>query len=582
MERVPSPRARTQRPPRQGKLQRNHLDDCGGELPFGLGDSSPKNQLFQKGLILFLVGLMTVVQAVLIGGIRKLAAQPATPALTHSTVTDFETGQLTLAQVIGAAGGEVQLLPVGVTGQWEQAASLPAPRSQLAVAVISDRLYAIGGLGANFNPTSAVYTASVASDTGVLEPWQTLSQGLPMKLAGHVALSDLSGQFVYVLGGFTHEGFDYPSQDTIYRGAVQPDGNISSWVTETVRLPYAAHYAMGAINNQQLYFLGGQTAQTGGDLLHDAVHRAPIGPDGSIGAFVAEPALPIPLAFAATALYRHPNGQATLFVIGGSSAAGEGNPNVYYADVRPDGTLTSWGIAPVSLPEAFMAMAATQVNDQIVLLGGVGPTQTSGHRAAVISLLLDADAPGYVYDWPDEQPVWRDTFALPAPRYALAAAWADDHIFAIGGADTHALPQAGVFAAPTRGLAVQYVPQGTFSHTLPLPAGSFPQQLVLETAISDTAAVTMTFAFNSDPAQPWATTDGLGQPLVAAGRTVDVLTNTTKITYTLPALVAQQFAYQVVLSSTISSTTPLLHGVELYYVPVGSGQVLFMPFIGSD
>lgn len=584
MERVPSPRTRTQRPPRQGELQRSHFDDGGRELPsgFGLGDSSPRNQLFPKGLILFLVGLTSVAPAVLIGGIQKLTAQPATPVLTHSTMTDFETGQLTRAQVIDVAGGEVQLLPVGVTGPWGQAASLPVPRSQLAVAVVSDRLYAIGGLDASFNPAGTVYTASVASATGVLESWQMLPNGLPMKLAGHVALSEPSGPFVYVLGGFTHQGSDYPSQDTIYRGAVQPDDHISSWVTETVRLPYAAHYAMGAIYNQQLYFLGGQTANSGGDLFHDAVHRASIGPDGSIGAFQTEPSLPAPLAFAVAVLYRHPNGRATLFVIGGSNASGEGNPNVYYAAVRPDGTLTSWGLAPAALPEAFMAMAATQVNDQILLVGGVGPTSTSGHRAAVISLLLDADAPGYVYDWQDERPVWRDTFALPAPRYALAAAWATDRVFAVGGADTHALPQTSVYTAPTRGLAAQYVPRGTFSHTLPLPAGSFPQQLVLETAISDTAAVTMTFAFSSDPAQPWATTDWLGQPLVAASQSVDVLTDTTRITYALPALVAQQFAYRVTLSSTITATTPLLHSAELVYIPAGSGQVLFMPFVGSD
>ncbi|NOZ06214.1 MAG: hypothetical protein GXP41_07680 [Chloroflexi bacterium] len=512
-------------------------------------------------------------------------------SIPHTTVADFEAGQTSHVQVIDLAGGALQLLPIGVTEPWQAAESLPAPRSQMATVARGNRLYVTGGIGADgINPTNTIYATSVVSSTEngaaiQLNPWQPLANAMPVALAGHIALLDSTETYLYILGGFTRQGpgLEFPSQDTIFRATMQPDGTISSWITETVRLPYPAHYAMGALYGQHLYFLGGQTVIGGSAQTHNEVHWADIDGAGHITAFQTAPALPKVLAHAMSVLYRHADGNATLFVMGGDDvSSGQGNASMFYADIQPDGSLSNWHTASLPLPESFLEAATVQVNAQILLAGGVGPTLTSGHRDEVISVALDPSAPDYLYREQAGDPVWRTTYPLPAPRYAHTGTWLADHIFVVGGANTHAFPQASVYSAPTRGLAAQYMPHGIYTGTMQLPENSYLQRFALETAITDTTAATITFAYQADSSQPWVDTDISSHPLVAAGQATNALTQTSRITYVVPIQTTGQVNYRLNFSTALSSTTPVLHGIELYYAPRDSNQVLFLPTVRAD
>ena len=521
-------------------------------------------------------------------GLLPLRAEWAATSISHSTVADFEAGQTSHVQVIDLAGGALQLLPIGVTEPWQAAESLPAPRSQMATVARGNWLYVTGGIGADgINPTNTVYATSVMTSaegggTSQLNPWQPLTNAMPVALAGHIALLDSTETYLYILGGFTRQGpgLDFPSQDTIYRTTIQPDGTTGSWITETVRLPYPAHYAMGVLYQQHVYFLGGQTVTGGNAQAHNEVYWADIDGVGHVTAFQAAPVLPKSLAHAMSALYRRTDGNATLFVMGGDDAtSGQGNVSLFYADIQPGGSLSNWHTASLPLPESFLEAATVQINAQIFLIGGVGPTLTSGHRDAVISVALDPLAPDYLYREQAGEPAWRSTYPLPAPRYAHTGTWLQDHIFVVGGANTHAFPQASVYGAPTRGLAAQYMPHGIYTGTMQLPDDSYLQQFALETAITDTTAATITLAYQADPNRPWISTDLSSHPLVAAGLAATALTQTSRITYVLPIQTTGQVNYRLRFSTALSSTTPVLHGITLYYAPRDSNQVLFLPII---
>ena len=88
-----------------------------------------------------------------------------------------------------------------VTKSWTEKASLAPPRGGLAGAVLSDRLFGLGGEG-NMNASSGVFP-----DIDVYDPttnqWQTLP---PMLVPRHgYGAAVLDGR-IYLAGGATHQG----------------------------------------------------------------------------------------------------------------------------------------------------------------------------------------------------------------------------------------------------------------------------------------------------------------------------------------------------------------------------------------
>src|SRR5262245_10771286 len=81
--------------------------------------------------------------------------------ILHTTPDDFVRGRFYGTGLRKKGDGEVQLLPVGLTTPWTEAAPLPAPRAELALVSYNNILYAIGGYDGTVYHTE-VYSASTS------------------------------------------------------------------------------------------------------------------------------------------------------------------------------------------------------------------------------------------------------------------------------------------------------------------------------------------------------------------------------------------------------------------------------------
>ena len=101
----------------------------------------------------------------------------------------FAVGGLTIS---GNPSGTVEVYD-HIIGRWKEAKAMPTPRSRVGVAVMKNKLYAIGG----YNGTERLNIVEVFDP--VTKRWsQVASMKIPGSSVGAVAM----GKFIYVCGGF--------------------------------------------------------------------------------------------------------------------------------------------------------------------------------------------------------------------------------------------------------------------------------------------------------------------------------------------------------------------------------------------
>jgi hypothetical protein len=264
----------------------------------------------------------------------------------------------------------------GLLGHWVEVAELPQALSAHAAVVVNDHLFVLGGF--NADGFQATVFSALINDDGTLVPW-TLLPPLPEPLAIGAAVS--AHGYIYVLGG-RKSVQPVTVSGNIHRAKVNADGNLGDWETLATHLPRPSMWHEAVVTCDHLYVMAGQDA---GIYEYRDVYQAEIHPDGSLGAWSPAAFLPNTLAaHAATAI------RGGILVAGGWSSpdpVSTVQKNVYWAPLGPDCTLGNW-VALTPLPFRTYKHALAATDRYIYSLGGAGPT--SWTSASVLMAPLQA------------------------------------------------------------------------------------------------------------------------------------------------------------------------------------------------
>ena len=241
-----------------------------------------------------------------------------------------------------------------LVGEWTETSSLPYPVASHSGLSLNGKIYVIAGANTIVTPFS-VFSDSL--NGGLLSNW-TASSSSP-RVYWHSTVQ--GGNNVYMLGGAT-----YPPEtilNSTYLANIMPDGHISGWAP-LISLPMISARGGSVLVNNKIYYMGGfsTSSQTPSS---DIVYMSEIGGGGSLGAWVE--AGQMPEALEGFGLIES-NGH--LVIIGGRGANGE-TDKVWWAPIEPDGSVGAWLQLP-SLPVPLTRSAIAMVGNVVVAAGGIG------------------------------------------------------------------------------------------------------------------------------------------------------------------------------------------------------------------
>jgi N-acetylneuraminic acid mutarotase len=293
---------------------------------------------------------------------------------------------LLIAGCVGATVESPAPIDLAVPGRWEVAMPMPTPRQEVAVAALGDRIFVIGGFGANAEPVGTVEVFEPATGR-----WETRA---PLPAPSHHAAAAVAGGRLFVVGGYTGGRVDWTPQSTVY----EYDAARDSWATRTP-LPSARGALAAAVLDGRLHAVGGSGARV------TNVHE------------MYDPAAdrwtrlrPMPTArdhLAAVAF------QGKLWALGGrSSFVGDQYDAVEVYDPVTD----TWDPG-TPLPSGRGGLAAAALADRIFVFGGEAPLR-------IFSATEMYEAAGN--RWIAKDP-------MPTPRHGIGAAAVSGKIYVIGG-----------------------------------------------------------------------------------------------------------------------------------------------------
>ena len=123
-------------------------------------------------------------------------------SIIHTTLEDFNAGILYHTGLTNIDDGEVQLLVVGLAGEWiTDTNTIGLPALERHTAVYHDgHILVIGGRDADLQARNEVYYTTIIGLNHDLANWQTTTP-LPYGLYWHASV--VLNDYVYVLGGYT-------------------------------------------------------------------------------------------------------------------------------------------------------------------------------------------------------------------------------------------------------------------------------------------------------------------------------------------------------------------------------------------
>lgn len=480
--------------------------------------------------------------------------------LLDTTTNDFVKGTFYGTGLRDIGDGEVQLLPVGLTSAWVDDSShhLPGPRAELSAVTFGDIIYVIGGLDSSFNLHTEIYSATTSVNGAITQGW-TQASSLPAGRAGASAVvsTTTSGGVLYVIGGIdtsTH------STNTIWYKTMGRGGGLgSAWVTSTVQLPVALAYSTAVVNNGFLYVIGGSDVTT---FARSEVYRFHIlDASGTLDNPVDDLALPKELKNLAAVVWHGESGDF-VYVIGGLDYFNNGSQDVYYTSFNSDGSLGSpW--QNVSLVNAFNSHGAVQTNGVIHVVGGRSGFDVTTAISQVQSSLIDTT--GGLHLWSDGK-YWLVTQPLPEPRQLHGTVVnPGGELYVIGGYNASGVPQATVYHGSTTGFGSRYAPSGSYT-SQPIDAGSGNHFDAIDwnAVVTDTSQMTMTFQYRTSNTATGL--DAVTQTWTLAGNAAQSGSGGITNTVSIPVLKQTRYLqYQVLMTTTITDTSPVLNGVRVDY-----------------
>ncbi len=184
-----------------------------------------------------------------------------------------------------------------------------------AAVLVNGVVYATGGLDPTGTSLATTETATL-SDAGGVGAW-TPGPDLPLPTSHHGLAA--WGDYLFVTGGLHRIDNDSPNDvnyDTVWRSKIEPGGGLSAW-EEIGTLPTTLGVHASFAHAGQLYLMHG--LELDGLSFLKTVQRAPIGADGSIGAWET---LTHEISVRRGHCHQTPILDGVLYSIGGASAAG--------------------------------------------------------------------------------------------------------------------------------------------------------------------------------------------------------------------------------------------------------------------
>ncbi|MBS2021521.1 MAG: cadherin-like domain-containing protein [Deltaproteobacteria bacterium] len=270
--------------------------------------------------------------------------------------------------VAGGNNKNLSVQTISATGTLGTALTSTLPNTDLnyvndaALTVLGGRLLLLGG-GDNNQSTARVFSSALSTTDGTPTGW-TEETALPQGLSGHSAV--VAKGRVYVLGG---------GSTSVY-SATQGNGVLGVWSTLT-SMPAALSRGTAHVWNDTIYFVGGI-----GSTSSATVYMARIQSDGTLGAWSSAGTLA-----GGHGLSSHGSvlDRGTLYVFGGAELFASDHADAWQANVGPDGTLGAWTADP-TLPGTRRDHTVELANNgNILVVGGFdGSTSLSTVQVAKV------------------------------------------------------------------------------------------------------------------------------------------------------------------------------------------------------
>ncbi|MGQ9597810.1 MAG: hypothetical protein ACUVWZ_00160 [Anaerolineae bacterium] len=483
----------------------------------------------------------------------------------ETTLVDFDSGTFIytgLLDIPEQGVDSVQLLPIGLTGEWEVAnRSLPLRLTDHAVVMNGDAIYVVGGTDQDYVVHNEVFMTRMGLD-GQLSPWQSQNPLPAPRSAAAIAVHphDADTSFLYVMGGIGPAPA-FAATDTVYYAAISnATGQVGTWQLNSQSLPNSVYYAAAVEHEGALYVIGGA-----GDSVFDQVYYATVQADGSLDPFIATSSLPEPLYDGLAIVYEGESFD-TLYYIGGRNSI-TSTFRVYFADFLPGGGLSAWQLSEGNLPGHIFGHDGTLLNGEIILTGGIVDSINPyvGISNTVEAALVDPGNSAFrLYDWCLGVPpptctigAWQTGSLLPDVRARHGMASGHGYLYVLGGVDATQYPRDTIYVGAVTGFGARYSPEGYYlSDPIDLGAGVALRRLSWGTTIHDPAHMGLGMQFrHSSDGQIWSDWSA----------SVDSISGTNQIDLVPPLTGIHYLQYRAHFTTTVTHASPLLDWVEIYY-----------------
>ncbi|RLD58998.1 MAG: hypothetical protein DRJ05_07080, partial [Bacteroidetes bacterium] len=189
--------------------------------------------------------------------------------------------------------------------------------------------------------------------------------------------------------------------------------DVNNWLTTTVLPQTLEGHKSATWNNRYVYIVGGYN-----DLIYSSsVYRATL-QSGGISSWTAVSSLPLGLRDHAVVI-----GTNTIYVLGGKDGTGIYD-EIYFATINTDGSIETWQVASVTLPETLWGHTAVYCNGYIYVAGGSNNSTATSARSNVYYAKVLAD---------NTLSSFTATTSLPQTRNGQSMVVDGDEIYVLGG-----------------------------------------------------------------------------------------------------------------------------------------------------
>jgi uncharacterized repeat protein (TIGR01451 family) len=457
----------------------------------------------------------------------------------HTTLEDFNAGSLFHTGLTRHDDGEVQLLVVGLAGDWiteTNTSGLPALDRHSAVHY-NGHILVLGGRKTNLQASDQVYYTTIDPTDHDLADWQTTTPlptaQYPSGLFSHASV--VVGNRVYVLGGFDNS----TEHATVSFATIQPQGTLEGTWHSTTSLPRPLELLQATVVDGRIYVVGGRDS---GGARAEVYFAEPNLDTGAIVTWTQT------MSFAhATVGHMMANYGGRIFVLGGTHPTLGVTPYTDFATIDPaSGHITSW-TRITNMERNIYGGAGLAFSGQLYTTGGAENILEKPSQY-VASTLIGLD--GQIASW-------RQTSLIEPERFFHAAVRSTDGwLYVINGNDGSG-PIQSINRGPTSGPGETYAEDGTFTSPV-LDLGSVNRlvELSWNATISDTSVMSISMRYRTRMAAGDAWSAWFGP--YPSSSTPGTVTSTVSLEGS-----ARFVQYEASLRSSDTRYTPALNAVRL-------------------